>query len=1494
MKRKKLYKLIIFIFLGIMALPALGYFLLKTPKLQNLLVQKLTTELSESLQTKISFEHANIGLFNKLVLDNFYVEDFKKDTLLFTEKLTVGIKRFNQKERILDIQRIKLKNSKINFRMYDDELNLKFIIDEIKKNSKRKSKKERLDITINNITIEDSYFILQEEGSSQVTGRINFTDLSVGDLNLDISKLKIDDGDVSFDIESLSFKEKTGLTLEELTAQMNIGSDHMNFEELAFETSKSELREGFVRFSFETFKDFVIDSLYDKVNLNIKLVDANLNSNDIAYFSRSFRSLNEQIVFFGELSGRLGNLKGKDIILRVGDDSYIATNFSINGLPDFKTAFIHLNVDNLLTTPNAVEKIASNLSRHDIQPFAKTIEELGRIKFKGSFTGFVEDFVTYGTFNTELGTIKTDLLFRPLGNRFVEYSGKLSTNEFIIGKVIPNNKGLVGAITIDGDIKGKSGPGNKIDATLNTMIAKLELNNYSYKNIKVVGNWSDTYFNGDINVNDPNLEMDFSGKVDYGKELSNFNFRATVTEANLFALNIDKKDSASFASFIVNANGTGKNLDEFNGKIELIQSYFEKTNKQIQLYDVSFVSENTLDSSKISLRSDFVDASLIGKYKFKQLKESIKQLINFYLPSTFSDIDTKNILNENNFHCEGVFKNTSAFTNFFIPELSLGDNTTFNLKFYPGDSIFVLNAFSSFLSYKDYLLENITINSYSEDNKIRIESGSKELRLNNVIFENFTMLMDAQNDSLSFTSRWHNWDEKLYKGTLSAHCNVYKPENKINPVFRIEIPKTEVVMGDSIWTINEGIVYVDSSFINVNNAGFSRKEQKFAVSGDISKDPKSKLELSFANFNMGNFNILSKGQNLKLEGILDGTGEIFDVYENFSFDSKLFVKELGINSELVGNTEFIANYKQQRKVIEVLADSKRGKLKTINIEGEYYPSNKIINFNIGMNKLKLELFSPYVEGVFSDLSGLASGDLKLRGKLREPVMNGEIELDKASFIVNYINTRYNFSDDVKIERNNILFNDINIFDLNSSTAVLNGSINSRYLKDFDFDLDVAISNFQCLNNDYSISPNFYGEAFATGNVKIVGNHRDLTFNVNATTNQNTNVFIPFESDDVVTTYDFVEFVDNTIEVAPEEQEERETAASESGINLNLDLEVTPGAEVQLIFDSKMGNIIRGRGYGDLKITYDKYQNLSMYGDYNITEGDYLFTLQNIINKKFRIEEGGYVSWNGDPADANINLKAVYTTKTSLSSLYPDGYLTSVTQSSGTSSNYNKRVPVECQLFLTDKLENPSIDFGIYLPTADADAKRWLEDAINTKDELSKQFLSLLVINSFMAAQNNVQSAEAQTSGAGAIGVTTSELLSNQVSNWLSQFSNDFDVGVNYRPDDGISSEELELALSTKILNDRVNISGNLEVGGQYKTTGEQQNTNKIVGDFDVDVKISKSGKLRVKAYNKANDNLFFDSEYTQGIGVFYREEFDSFEELFEKYLAKLSSKEKIN
>ena len=119
-----------------------------------------------------------------------------------------------------------------------------------------------------------------------------------------------------------------------------------------------------------------------------------------------------------------------------------------------------------------------------------------------------------------------------------------------------------------------------------------------------------------------------------------------------------------------------------------------------------------------------------------------------------------------------------------------------------------------------------------------------------------------------------------------------------------------------------------------------------------------------------------------------------------------------------------------------------------------------------------------------------------------------------------------------------------------------------------------------------------------------------------------------ESQSEIKQYDFLQFVEPDTEKQESSFFTNTSNNNDGGFNLSITVEATPDAEVQLIYNSQIGDVIRAKGEGILLFEMDDEGNMSLSGNYNPTEGDYLFTLQNVMNKRFSIEQGGLNSLVG--------------------------------------------------------------------------------------------------------------------------------------------------------------------------------------------------------------------------------------------------------------------------
>lgn len=296
----------------------------------------------------------------------------------------------------------------------------------------------------------------------------------------------------------------------------------------------------------------------------------------------------------------------------------------------------------------------------------------------------------------------------------------------------------------------------------------------------------------------------------------------------------------------------------------------------------------------------------------------------------------------------------------------------------------------------------------------------------------------------------------------------------------------------------------------------------------------------------------------------------------------------------------------------------------------------------------------------------------------------------------------------------------------------------------------------------------------------------------------------------------------------------------------------------------------GRGRGDIEMNVSQTGDFRMRGQVEVTEGDYLFTLRNVVNKKFEVLPGGRITWFGDPLDAQLDLQAQYRVRAPLYDIMFEK-----------NEAYRKRVPVDVVMQLRDNLMNPEIGFEVRMPTVDDNIRTQVASVMSTEQERNRQVFSLIVLNRFMQPQNLAGSG---TPGGGAnpLGTTGSEFLSNQLSNWLSKFSDDFDLGVNYRPGGNITQDEVEVAMSTQLFNERLLLSTNLGVSYGAQTT---TNGNNFIGDFQLEYLLTPEGRLRAKAFSVSNDRNLNRSDQaptTQGAGVAYREEFSTLSEWWQK------------
>ncbi|MCE3278539.1 MAG: hypothetical protein K0S44_730 [Bacteroidetes bacterium] len=1490
---KKLTNILFRLISILIFLSVLLFLLIQVKSIQTFAGHKAAAYLSKRLHTKVEIGSVDIEFVKTVVLTDVYIEDLHKDTLLYSKKLKVDLGELDFEKHKLLISNVVLLNTNASLIKYreDEDLNLQFIIDAFTSWDTAKTVKPYWDIQVSEITCVNTTFNYRNEHDTMITTGINFIDLGVNHINGRFTDIKLDHDTIRGTIEYLSAIEKSGFILKSLSSFVNVSPVGVKMDALKLRTAESNIATD-LSFKYDQYSDF--NNFINKVKLSAEFDQSVLEMNDLAYFAPGLKGLYKAITVTGKVTGKVSDLRGKKMDIYLGGSTHYIGDFAFTGLPNFDETLIHLNVENLSTN-------YEDLKAFPLPPFTEyhrldlpaNIQKLGNIKFKGTFTGLYNDFYAYGDFSSALGRLSTDLSLRHDDKKDKElYKGKIRSYGFDFGRFF--NAPLLGKVTANVVVDGEGFTLEDVAAKLSGTITTIDFNNYTYSNVAIEGNVAKQVFKGKLAVKDDNIDFDFIGKVDFTKKLPNLDFIATVNKADLGALHFVKTDKKTDLSTQVIINVTGNNIDNLIGQINFDNTVYKENDDVYKLSVFNLISEEENGVKSIKLFSDFCDARIRGSFKILELPSSLQNLMNNYLPAYVKKSKSKsNPLQI--FEYSFLFKMTEAVTRLFAPEIKIAPRTSITGNYNSSLSDLSLKGNSSRLELYGYVLQNWNIDAETKFKELDVRMTSDRFYLTDSLWlTDLSLNTSTLDDSVNLQVTWDNQAKtKLYKGDLNAFLR-FNSDQQI----QFKILPSVFVISDSIWDVSKtNEVLVDSSRISIRDLMFEHDKQSIAVNGIISKNKQDQVVLDLNNFNLANLNVITRPLGLKLRGTVTGQSRVQDAYNNMIFTSNTTFNSLFLNDEQIGDGDVESVWDKAKEALYLHGTFTLGIIPNILFSGYYYPKRQEENLDMEVNlqAIQMRVFEPYIQDYCSDFKGQFSGAMTLKGSVKKPLVAGKLNVNAKKVTVSYLNTSYHFNHDIIIENNSFGIEDMVLYDINNNKAIATGKLYHDNFKDFQLDYDIRATKFMCLNTTEAENNLYYGKAYVTGIINIFGFVKDeLRIDANVKTEKITSndksdkvsllskteitkLFIPLSGPAEVSENNFITFV------------KKDSVSTNKniynvklgGLALNFDLEVTPDAEVQLIFDQKVGDVIKARGEGNIKLQISSRGEFKMYGDYVIENGDYLFTLQNIINKRFDIEKGSVIKWSGVPYKADVNINAVYKARASLKPFFP----------TDSSSTYKRRYPVDLKLAMTDDLLSPEINFDINIPTVDAGIRQQVMSYINTDAEMNRQVFSLLILNSFVTPPQ-LTGAGTGPGVASATYANTSELLSNQLSNMLSKISNDFDIGVNYRPGDEISKEELGVALSTQLFDDRLSIDGNLGVNNNNNAT--TNNTNNIVGDVNVDYKITDDGKFRIKAFNKANDNnqIYTAGPYTQGVGVLYREEFDTIGQLYKRYLGNLRERKK--
>ncbi len=1447
----------------IMAMLAGSYLLLQKSSVQTYIIKKITEKISLKTNAKISVGKVEFVFFNRVVLEDVLLADPQNDTIFYTSLVSAKIDTFDFRKRRISLGELAFTDNMASVvRNSNNHFNFSFILDSLQ--TEKKDTSIFWSINCNQFSfnnLELAYNDLQSDIEKRYF---------IDEMNMNISDFSNYADSTSFKINSLALKYNNNITINDLTADVIIKKGFFKVDSLNMKTDGSEIND--LNLSLQLPAGEYEELLNKNINFDIELKNSVINISELAEFVPALREMDESIEISGKIYGKLNDLKGKNLTLKTGERTYASFDFYVNDLQDIETMYLFIDLKKLETTMKDISDFKIVSKGKEIQlHIPEAFYDAGVLSYTGNFSGFLSDFVAFGTLRSRMGIIKTDISVIPKKNGVYSYRGKIATTNFELGRMLKTDN--VGRITFNGNADGDyEFSDKKISGLFKGEITQLEALDYVYENIKLDGYYKDKMFDGMLSMNDSNLQFSFQGRWDASKELPNFNFSMNVEKFVPGKLNISGNYYQAEMGFNMKANFTGNKIDNLKGVIVVDDGFYKNKNGSFNLDGIKLISVPQDSTMELSFDSNYFDIRVNGIYEFQDIWNSLKNNMNKFIPAIGLKSETN--VKTNLFNYWVIVKNLDDLTAVFAPDIKI--ETPFFLygKMDSNQSDFQLEGSIPGFQYKNFRFSDIFVsNKVFEDQYVSKIKFGEIINKSGTIIHNLSFESEIKNNILNNSIAWYTYKDSTGYSEINGVAEFTESKAKF-PNVKINFQPSEIYLTDTLWQLDGFSAKIDSSKLVIDNFKLFKDNQNIEIAGNISKDS---IDVVSVNFNNIDLAYLQKNisERKTVKGILNGSVSISQLLDQPVFLADAKINKLEFKNQPIGDVVLTSSWNRLNSEIESELEITNNQHRSLVANGTFNPRTKAVNYTAKADSLPLNLLETVISTQFSDFTGTTSGVMKIGGTANKILMDGVMKVAHGGILIDYTQTKYFIDDSIYFKSDTIQFQNLTFTDVNKNSGKLNGILAHDNFRNMLYDLTIVSPKVKVLNTTMRNNELFYGEAFANCKLRVQGRGLRIALSGSLTSLAGTEINISMEYENSIEQYDFLEFI-NPAETTDKDLFFYDPPKTDFTINFNV--EITPDAKVQLIYNSQIGDVIKGEGEGIMLFEMNKYGDISLAGDYTVTKGDYLFTLQSILNKRFTIAPGGTIVWSGDPYNAIIDLKAIYSLKTSLDDLLRDN---------SNNSNYlYQRIPVDCIILLTNELINPTINFEINFPDEKEDLKNQVQPFINTEDEVNRQILSLIVLGKFYTPE--YMPSKYQSQNPNMFGSTASELLSNQLSNWLSQLNKNIDVGFKYRPGNSITNDELELALSTQIFNDRVILNGN--IGNNVNP--ESNNSSQIVGDFDMRVKLTPNGKIQLKAYNHSNNDLIYEiAPYTQGVGISFKEEYNSFQELIRKIGSIFTKKE---
>lgn len=1465
-KKKNLFKriltIILYLFIVLISINSLLYVLLSIPYVQQKVLAFAVDKVKEITKTDIRIESVHLRLFNNVALSGIYVEDLDKDTLVYAKDLGVSLSPMELFKGKLQINIIDLNDFtiKVSQKTPDSDFNFQFLIDAFASDTTtvEDTTSSSLKIAIEDITLKNgriTYDVLSEPATPD---EFNASHIHINELNSVIHLPSIDLSNLDVTLASLSFKEQSGLIIKNLKGK--ITSDRFDLFAQDFELS---LPNSILKIPTGQY-NLLTDSFHLESGESI------LSPQDLLVFMPDLKFLTQNFNLKTTIEGKLPVINITNFVANYGEDLKLDATASMSDYANYGIANLNLDITNFLITPRGILEFAqlgdSTFESPDI------LEALGTIRLSGTLNGSLSSFNLDAESWVKQGSIQM-IANGSLDTTFTNFDvkAKLQTQNFKLGNLLENPD--LGAISINMDLGASQSDKKSLNADVKGVVRNVQYDKQNLDNIPFTAYYNAQKMGAWLKADLP------EGKVDATVDMTQAKIPKTTLDLKLQNLLLDKfaefpdwKDPV--LSFNLNADILGLDINTMQGAFALEELKFSHDSVSFYPGKITLdLQNNGENNSLIKLGSSFFDAQIDGKYDFLTLYDEFNNFINQYLPSLFpvSKKKRKQPTN-NNFKFSALIHNTEQLEKVFDLPFNIMKPVVLNGFLNSANNQFSAVGNMADVRFGESVIKNTKLDIQNNDSTLALKLNSKLINGENIL--SFVYDADIVSDTISnYLNILSDTTSLNMNATFKALAH-FSYDSKDSLVSFVQFKPTDINIGKLDLHFMPAKIINNRDKTSISNFGFTvgkgRSFSRFlGIDGSLSRSPQDTLNINFTNaqiadilevFDVNNISTIING-NIKLVNLLK-TPEMYT--NNFQLNDIL------VFNDTLGDLKVYSKWNDAEGAIGFFSTLGRGETLS-KTSGWVYPTQDSLNLKINLNKFSLNWMEPFMAGILNKISGSISTELTAKGRISSPDIRGWLGVNNTYLGVDYTNVTYHIEDTISITPDKIGFDNLIVKDNYNNTANVSAVVTHKNFNNINYNIDATLRNLLVLNTMSRIDSLFYGKVFANGTANIRGNDENINITMNVRNGKDSRVNIRIPESQVATDYASVVYINTPVEAGVPvvgTVDKTETLPLKLAVDLNVNNDIALG----VIINPLTGDAMEIKGSGLIKFNYDmQSEAMNAFGNYIISSGYVKLKLQNIATMMFQIQDGSKLIMNGDPLKTNFDITAYKRVKADLTTLDPSFSV------EGTS-----KVVVDCVLGITGNMDKMSLTYNIRLPDAPEDMQQKVKSLVTTDEQRTRQFAYLLVTGSFYSGGGgtggNIADGLLTNIASGAMSSALNALFGNMLgSKWQ--------VGTKISSNDGTFSDmDMSVSVSRSFMDDRLTFNTNLG----YRTDQSLPTSNAFIGDFDVDYALTRSIKLKV--FNKTNDQLYKQAPTTQGVGIVYTKEAKKFKDLFKVFRKKRKSR----